>query len=199
MTFALPTNGPKSLFGSRKAAGDSRTPRPGGSPGAPCRATASWSAAVLGRFLARGSTAPRKFSRFSPLNLRQLSLLVFLASRLLSSADTPLDNVVFSVGTTQLKDAAVTNHKLANGAVTARTVLKKSLTGSQIKSSTLGSVPSASHAGKSDSATDPAPMSMVETTVVLKPESEWWKDHKTRWYSCWAPQRLKSQLGRWWP
>src|SRR5438270_7123271 len=100
MTFALPTNGPKSLFGSRKAAGDSRTPRPVGGPVVPCGATASWSAAVLGRFLARGSTASRKLRRFSPLNLHQLALLVFLASRLLSSADTPLDNVVFSVGTT---------------------------------------------------------------------------------------------------
>jgi hypothetical protein len=100
MTFTLPTNGPKSLFGSRKAAEDSRTPRPRGGPAVPCRAAASWSAAVLCRFLAPGSTAPRKLSRFSPLNLRQLSLLVFLASRLLSSADTPLDNIVFSVGTT---------------------------------------------------------------------------------------------------
>src|SRR5437867_3595783 len=53
--------------------------------------------------------------------------------------------------------------------------------------------------GKSESATDPAPMSMVETTVVLKPESEWRKEHKTRWYSSWAPQWLKSQLARWWP
>src|SRR5215467_1900265 len=53
--------------------------------------------------------------------------------------------------------------------------------------------------GKSETATDPAPMSMVETTVVLKPESEWRKEHKDRWYSSWAPQWLKSQLARWWP
>jgi Cu(I)/Ag(I) efflux system membrane protein CusA/SilA len=53
--------------------------------------------------------------------------------------------------------------------------------------------------GKSDTATDPAPMSMVETTVVLKPENEWRKEHKNRWYSSWAPQWLKSQLARWWP
>src|SRR5215469_10965182 len=53
--------------------------------------------------------------------------------------------------------------------------------------------------GKADSATDPAPMSMVETTVVLKPENEWRKEHKNRWYSSWAPQWLKSQLARWWP
>jgi Cu(I)/Ag(I) efflux system membrane protein CusA/SilA len=53
--------------------------------------------------------------------------------------------------------------------------------------------------GKSETATDPAPMSMVETTVVLKPENEWRKDHKTRWYSSWAPPWLKTQLARWWP
>ncbi|MBY0275856.1 CusA/CzcA family heavy metal efflux RND transporter [Candidatus Binatia bacterium] len=36
-------------------------------------------------------------------------------------------------------------------------------------------------AGRADSPTDPAPFSMVETTVVLKPESEW--RHRERWYS----------------
>jgi len=36
-------------------------------------------------------------------------------------------------------------------------------------------------AGRADSPTDPAPFSMVETTVVLKPESEWRR--KERWYS----------------
>src|SRR5712672_2357526 len=40
--------------------------------------------------------------------------------------------------------------------------------------------------GKSDSATDPAPLSMVETTVLVKPESEWPKVHGKRWYSGWA-------------
>jgi Cu(I)/Ag(I) efflux system membrane protein CusA/SilA len=53
--------------------------------------------------------------------------------------------------------------------------------------------------GKSETATDPAPMSMVETTVVLKPEDQWRKDHKTRWYSSWAPPWLKTPLARWWP
>src|SRR6267142_2615106 len=41
--------------------------------------------------------------------------------------------------------------------------------------------------GKSDTATDPAPLSMVETTVIVKPESEWPREHNTRWYSNWAP------------
>ena len=43
-------------------------------------------------------------------------------------------------------------------------------------------------AGRADSPTDPAPLSMVETTVVLKPESEW--RPVRRWYSDWpAPVR----------
>ena len=37
-------------------------------------------------------------------------------------------------------------------------------------------------AGRADSSTDPAPFSMVETTVILKPESQWRK--KERWYSA---------------
>ncbi|MBR32496.1 MAG: CusA/CzcA family heavy metal efflux RND transporter [Spirochaetaceae bacterium] len=39
-------------------------------------------------------------------------------------------------------------------------------------------------AGRAETSTDPAPLSMVETTVILKPESEWRK--KERWYS-WLP------------
>jgi Cu(I)/Ag(I) efflux system membrane protein CusA/SilA len=35
--------------------------------------------------------------------------------------------------------------------------------------------------GRADSSTDPAPFSMAETTVVLKPQSEWRR--KERWYS----------------
>ncbi len=38
-------------------------------------------------------------------------------------------------------------------------------------------------AGRIDSSTDPAPLSMVETTVVLKPTSEWRR--LKRWYSEW--------------
>lgn len=53
--------------------------------------------------------------------------------------------------------------------------------------------------GKSETATDPAPLSMVETTVIVKPESEWPKEHKTRWYSNWAPMWAKPQLARFWP
>jgi Cu(I)/Ag(I) efflux system membrane protein CusA/SilA len=43
-------------------------------------------------------------------------------------------------------------------------------------------------AGRADTPTDPAPFSMVETTVLLKPESAW--RTRTRWYSDW-PQPLR--------
>jgi Cu(I)/Ag(I) efflux system membrane protein CusA/SilA len=43
-------------------------------------------------------------------------------------------------------------------------------------------------AGRAETSTDPAPFSMMETTVILKPETEWRK--KERWYSSWAPKWL---------
>ena len=45
-------------------------------------------------------------------------------------------------------------------------------------------------AGRAETSTDPAPFSMMETTVVLKPPSEW--RPKERWYSSWAPEWLKA-------
>jgi Cu(I)/Ag(I) efflux system membrane protein CusA/SilA len=42
--------------------------------------------------------------------------------------------------------------------------------------------------GRADTATDPAPLSMLETVVVLKPHSEWRRAHV--WYSSWAPNWL---------
>ena len=53
--------------------------------------------------------------------------------------------------------------------------------------------------GKAETATDPAPMNMVETTIVLKPESEWRTTRVERWYSGWAPGPLASLLRRAWP
>jgi len=53
--------------------------------------------------------------------------------------------------------------------------------------------------GKAETATDPAPMSMVETTVVLKPEQAWRQKHTDRWYSRWSPEFLKPPLRRFWP
>ncbi len=52
-------------------------------------------------------------------------------------------------------------------------------------------------AGRAESATDPAPLSMFETTVVLKPESEW--RAKATWYSDWMPDLLKPMLRPFWP
>ncbi len=52
-------------------------------------------------------------------------------------------------------------------------------------------------AGRADTSTDPAPFSMMETVVVLKPDDQW--RGKERWYSSWAPGWLKSVLRRAWP
>jgi len=51
-------------------------------------------------------------------------------------------------------------------------------------------------AGRADTATDPAPLSMIETTVVLKPESEWRK--AKRWYSF-LPRFLQKPFTHIWP
>ncbi len=50
--------------------------------------------------------------------------------------------------------------------------------------------------GRAETSTDPAPFSMVETVVVLKPESEW--RAKPRWYSSWAPEWLAGILRHVW-
>ncbi|HVP63892.1 MAG TPA: efflux RND transporter permease subunit [candidate division Zixibacteria bacterium] len=52
-------------------------------------------------------------------------------------------------------------------------------------------------AGRAESATDPAPYSMMETTIVLKPQSEWPK--RKRWYSNRAPGWAQSVLRHFWP
>lgn len=53
--------------------------------------------------------------------------------------------------------------------------------------------------GKSETSTDPAPFSMVETTVILKPEKQWRKVNQKRWYSNWAPEIAKPTLRKIWP
>ena len=45
-------------------------------------------------------------------------------------------------------------------------------------------------AGRAETATDPAPLSMLETVITLKPKSEW--RPKRTWYSSWAPGFLRS-------
>ncbi len=55
--------------------------------------------------------------------------------------------------------------------------------------------------GRAESATDPAPLSMIETTIMLKPEDEWRKVPVVRFYSDWSDwaEWLKKPL-RWvWP
>jgi len=51
-------------------------------------------------------------------------------------------------------------------------------------------------AGRAESSTDPAPYSMMETTIVLKPEDQWPK--LDRWYSKSVPQWLQPVLRRFW-
>lgn len=51
-------------------------------------------------------------------------------------------------------------------------------------------------AGRAETSTDTAPLSMIETTIVLKPKSEWRK--LDRWYSP-LPEILKAPFMRIWP
>jgi Cu(I)/Ag(I) efflux system membrane protein CusA/SilA len=54
-------------------------------------------------------------------------------------------------------------------------------------------------AGRAETATDPAPLTMVETTVRLRPQEEWRLLPRQRWYSGWAPQWLAVPLRLLWP
>ena len=47
-------------------------------------------------------------------------------------------------------------------------------------------------AGRADTSTDPAPLSMLETVITLKPTSEWRR--VDTWYSGWAPEWMKRVL-----
>jgi len=53
--------------------------------------------------------------------------------------------------------------------------------------------------GRSETATDPAPITMVETTVRLRPQEQWRKAFHARWYSTWAPAWLKPLFRPLWP
>ena len=44
-------------------------------------------------------------------------------------------------------------------------------------------------AGRAETSTDPAPLSMLETVITLRPTSEW--RHADTWYSSWAPEWAK--------
>jgi Cu(I)/Ag(I) efflux system membrane protein CusA/SilA len=47
-------------------------------------------------------------------------------------------------------------------------------------------------AGRAETSTDPAPLSMLETVIMLKPKSDWRR--ADTWYSSWAPAWLKAIL-----
>jgi Cu(I)/Ag(I) efflux system membrane protein CusA/SilA len=47
-------------------------------------------------------------------------------------------------------------------------------------------------AGRAETSTDPAPFSMMETVIALKPHDQW--RHTDTWYSDWAPEWLKPSL-----
>jgi Cu(I)/Ag(I) efflux system membrane protein CusA/SilA len=68
----------------------------------------------------------------------------------------------------------------------------------QLQDQLLKSFPEVEHvhgkAGRADTSTDPAPLSMMETIVTFKPQSEW--RAKDRWYSSWAPEWLKAGVFR---
>jgi Cu(I)/Ag(I) efflux system membrane protein CusA/SilA len=48
--------------------------------------------------------------------------------------------------------------------------------------------------GRAETPTDPAPLSMLETVITLKPKSEWRR--KPTWYSSWAPEWAKTIFRR---
>ena len=49
-------------------------------------------------------------------------------------------------------------------------------------------------AGRAETSTDPAPLSMLETVITLKPKSQWRKTDT--WYSGWAPDWAKAVFRR---
>ena len=54
-------------------------------------------------------------------------------------------------------------------------------------------------AGRAETPTDPAPLSMLETMVQLRPRDQWRKIHQERWYSSWMPGFLKPVFRPLWP
>jgi copper/silver efflux system protein len=49
--------------------------------------------------------------------------------------------------------------------------------------------------GRAETATDPAPLTMIETTIMLKPQ----EIYRARWYSSWMPDVLKPLFHIAWP
>ncbi|WP_020675439.1 efflux RND transporter permease subunit [Geopsychrobacter electrodiphilus] len=69
----------------------------------------------------------------------------------------------------------------------------------------IASFPEVEHvfgkAGRAETATDPAPLSMLETTIMLKPEADWPKVKSERFYTSWDEglDWLKKPLRLVWP
>jgi Cu(I)/Ag(I) efflux system membrane protein CusA/SilA len=53
--------------------------------------------------------------------------------------------------------------------------------------------------GRAETPTDPAPITMVETTVRLHPRDKWRKVERARWYSAWSPEWVKPLFRPLWP
>jgi Cu(I)/Ag(I) efflux system membrane protein CusA/SilA len=53
--------------------------------------------------------------------------------------------------------------------------------------------------GRAETATDPAPLTMVETTVRLRPREQWRMVEQERWWSSWAPGFARPALALLWP
>jgi hypothetical protein len=73
-----------------------------------------------------------------------------------------------TVGTSDIKDGAVTRSKLHDNAVNSSKVAKNSLAGRDIDEKTLGQVPNAGHAVTADRATSAATANNVMSAVVGK-------------------------------
>ncbi|MBI2336048.1 MAG: efflux RND transporter permease subunit [Deltaproteobacteria bacterium] len=54
-------------------------------------------------------------------------------------------------------------------------------------------------AGRAETPTDPAPLSMVETVIQLHPQEDWPEVYHERWYSNFAPNGVKIFLRPFWP
>jgi hypothetical protein len=88
-------------------------------------------------------------SRPSPaLVISMLALIVAMGGTSYAAFSLPKN----SVGAKQLKKGAVTTAKIANAAVTGSKVAKNTITGTNINLRTLGTVPSATNAGRAASA-----------------------------------------------
>lgn len=63
----------------------------------------------------------------------------------------------------------------------------------QVTDRIIKSFPEVDHvlgkAGRAETSTDPAPLSMLETVIILKPKSQWRRAET--WYSGWAPEWIK--------